>query len=221
MIEVNRKETSKEFGRPIENNSIDISKRLDVARDVSNSINPGVDISKRIEPEYGKDLTTKQERDLEAKGLSSSVIKDCKYDDGIYRIKTINENLAGEKHPDTGVEYERKVIDLDGRKIEGVFPKFESNFTTILPPDKFQASDKIQFSYCIEQLKKEIEKNPRIKSKFSERQLEQIKDGKMPSGFTWHHNEEVGKMELVDAETHAKSGHTGGKSIWGGGSENR
>ncbi len=53
------------------------------------------------------------------------------------------------------------------------------------------------------------------------RQLEQIENGDTPDGYTWHHDAEAGKMQLVDTETHQKTGHTGGRSIWGGGTESR
>jgi hypothetical protein len=56
---------------------------------------------------------------------------------------------------------------------------------------------------------------------FTEEQLEQIMNGDTPDGYTWHHNEETGKMQLVKSETHARTGHTGGRAIWGGGSESR
>ena len=48
-----------------------------------------------------------------------------------------------------------------------------------------------------------------------------IEDGETPDGYTWHHDAEAGKMQLVDFETHQKTGHTGGRYIWGGGTENR
>lgn len=31
----------------------------------------------------------------------------------------------------------------------------------------------------------------------------------------------LGKMQLVDTETHVRTGHTGGQNFWGGGSDNR
>ena len=40
-------------------------------------------------------------------------------------------------------------------------------------------------------------------------------------GYTWHHNEQPGVLQLVDEETHAETGHTGGREILGGGSEYR
>ncbi len=36
-----------------------------------------------------------------------------------------------------------------------------------------------------------------------------------PEGYTWHHNQEPGVMQLVDRGVHAATGHTGGFSIWG------
>lgn len=36
-------------------------------------------------------------------------------------------------------------------------------------------------------------------------------------GFVWHHNENVGVIDLVAYDIHEKVKHIGGKSIWGGG----
>ena len=36
-----------------------------------------------------------------------------------------------------------------------------------------------------------------------------------PAGYTWHHHQDYGAMQLVDRATHAATGHTGGFSIWG------
>ena len=56
---------------------------------------------------------------------------------------------------------------------------------------------------------------------YSEEQLDDIKRGHTPRGYTWHHSEEPGKLQLVDKEIHKRTGHTGGRAIWGGGSKNR
>ena len=139
-----------------------------------------------------------------------------------YYIQTINESLKGDLHPITGVSFKEKtVIDAEGNKVTGTFPEFDSLFDVQLPDDMLQASDAKQFGECNNQLKEAVEKNPELAKKFTEDQLEQIKNGDTPDGYTWHHNEEKGKMQLVDSETHARTGHTGGRSIWGGGSEFR
>ena len=52
-------------------------------------------------------------------------------------------------------------------------------------------------------------------------QMEQILDGETPDGYTWHHDAEVGKIQLVESDIHMKTGHTGGRTVWGGGNENR
>jgi RHS repeat-associated protein len=36
-----------------------------------------------------------------------------------------------------------------------------------------------------------------------------------PTGYTWHHNQELGVMQLVERNVHAATGHTGGFAIWG------
>lgn len=138
------------------------------------------------------------------------------------RIKTTNENLEGEKHPETGVPFERKVVETDtGEKVEGVFPQFESKFDAQLPEGMETESDRKQFDECNKQLKDKCDSDPEFAKQFDEEQLEQIKNGDTPDGYTWHHNEEKGKLQLVESEIHAKTGHTGGRSVWGGGTDNR
>lgn len=140
----------------------------------------------------------------------------------IERIKTINSHLEGTTHPESGVPYVSDIVELpDGRIIEGVFPEFESIVDIQLPEELLQESDTKQMRYCNEQLKKMLEENPELREKFTERQLEQIEAGYKPEGYTWHHHQETGKMQLVEYSKHDVSRHTGGKSLWGGGSSNR
>ena len=143
-------------------------------------------------------------------------------DGQIHHIETRNEDLAGEHHPVTGVEFESKVVTLpSGEVIEGVFPEFDSEYTSTLPESMYLESDDVQFSYANEQLAKAINQNPEIGYHFSDSQREQIFANETPEGYTWHHSEEPGKLELVDEEIHAETAHTGGRELWGGGSENR
>lgn len=140
----------------------------------------------------------------------------------VIEIKCRNEELEGKKHPETGVPFERKTVqDANGNDVEVVVPKFESEFDIKLPENLEQESDKKQFDYCNEKLEEEVNKNPDFESKFDKEQLEQIHNRDTPDGCTWHHDAEKGKMQLVDSEIHAKTGHTGGKTIWGGGNDNR
>lgn len=136
---------------------------------------------------------------------------------------TRNSGLEGKNHPITGVPYERKIVEIDENiKFEGVFPVFDSKFDAKLPEDKLQASDNQQFKESNNQLKDWVENNESgAKKIFDSEQLEDIINGKTPEGCTWHHSESKGVMQLVDTEIHAKTAHTGGKTIWGGGNENR
>ena len=140
----------------------------------------------------------------------------------VQEIPTRNECLEGDVHPITGVPFERNtVFDGCGNEVTGVFPKFDSTFDSQLPDDLLQASDSEQFAEFNQQLGEAIENDPDLANKFSDEQIEQIKNGDTPDGLTWHHHEEIGKMQLVDSDIHAHTGHTGGKSIWGGGTDNR
>jgi hypothetical protein len=35
-----------------------------------------------------------------------------------------------------------------------------------------------------------------------------------PDGYTWHHHQDYGRMQLVPEEVHRATGHTGGFSLW-------
>lgn len=180
--------------------------------DPDKKIDRGDDIFKK-----GPFIQTEYDPDKKVEKVSNE--KSEKYS---YEIHTRNESLEGDRHPITGVPFERKTVqDADGNDVTGVFPVFDSAFDAQLPEDLYQATDKEQFAECNKQLKEAIDKDPELAKKFTPEQLEQIRNGDTPDGYTWHHNEETGKMQLVDSDTHAKTGHTGGKTIWGGGNENR
>ena len=138
------------------------------------------------------------------------------------RIRAINSDLKGKRHSETGVPFVEKKVKTDtGQECTGVFPVFESVLDVQLPEDMQKESDKKQFAECNRQLKEKVLADPEFAKQFTEEQLEQSMNGDTPDGYTWHHNEETGKMQLVDAEIHARTGHTGGRAIWGGGSINR
>ncbi|MFC4075235.1 HNH endonuclease [Salinithrix halophila] len=61
-----------------------------------------------------------------------------------------------------------------------------------------------------------ITKDPNLRKKFEDANMNWIKQGKEPVGFTWHHHQDRGKMQLVEYKYHAHSPHTGGRQTWGG-----
>jgi DNase/tRNase domain of colicin-like bacteriocin len=140
----------------------------------------------------------------------------------VHPIDTINDHLAGSVHDESGVPYEEKVVHLpNGETIEGVFPDFDETYAGQLPDDMLLSSDYVQFDYMNEQLTASIANDPSLMSAFTDEQLSQIAAGETPDGYVWHHSEEPGRMELVDEQTHDEARHTGGRSLWGGGSEYR
>lgn len=141
--------------------------------------------------------------------------------DLISGLTTRNEKLENSEHPETKVPFLKKEIEKNGEKDTGIFPDFDEITTIELPENLYESKDSEQFKYCNEKLKEQIENDPTLKDKFTEQQIEQINAGRTPKGYTWHHSEDKGRMELVDTEIHAKTGHTGGRNIWGGGTENR
>ena len=141
-------------------------------------------------------------------------------DDGVLHYKTDNCDMEGQTDKN-GVPYERKMFEIDGVKVEGVFPKFDSKLDVQLPKELEKSNNTQQFKECNNQLQKTIERDQGLGEQFTEKQKEQIKDGKTPEGYVWHHNEEQGKMQLVKVEDHDRTqggaAHTGGKALWGGG----
>ena len=158
---------------------------------------------------------------LDEGGMSKVNIDKCTGDDaGKVYLKTINEDKVGQTG-ENGVPYERKTIDVNGADIVGVFPQFDSKCDVQLPDDLYKASDAKQADACNQKLQEDVDNDPELAKQFTNEQREQIRNGETPDGYTWHHNEEPGKMQLVKTEDHQKNSHTGGKSIWGGGKENR
>ena len=166
---------------------------------------------------------TQEEKDYykEKLGCSGHLIEGATIDeDGKIYLKTINESKEGQIGDD-GVEYVRKTIEVNGIEVEGVFPQFESTIDAQLPDELIQTTDSEQAKFANQELKEKVQNDPEFAKQFSNEQLEQIENGETPDGYTWHHNEEPGKMQLISTEDHNNNRHTGGKAIWGGGKENR
>ncbi|MGN1248590.1 MAG: HNH endonuclease [Candidatus Spyradocola sp.] len=165
-----------------------------------------------------RELTEAEKTELKEKlGWTDAQISKCTIDeDGVIHYKTDREDMEG-KTGENGVKYERKTVDIHGVQVQGVFPVFDSVCDVQLPSELETASNTSQFRECNEQLKEKVEQDPKLRESFSEEQLEEIAQGKTPSGYQWHHNEETGKMQLVKAEDHDRTqggaAHTGGKTL--------
>lgn len=186
-------------------NADNASEMLDTISDVTKI---GDDIAEVID--NAKSATNVVEA---AKDVVSDVVKEYAL------LDTKNQRLLGMVHEKSGVEFVLSKIDLsDGRKLMGVFPRFDSIVDIELPKDLYKADFYSQQKECMEQLQSKL-KNPfsKLREEFTEEQIEDIMNGILPDGFTWHHNEQEGLMQLVDTVVHTQTSHTGGMSIWGRG----
>jgi len=120
-----------------------------------------------------------------------------------------NVKLAGKRHPQTGI-----VFDQRG------FPIFDdiAKFDTRLPANiaKVRARDS-HFFEATKQLKFALDSGQINKSTFDASQQKAISnlEKKIP-GYTWHHHQEFGRLQLIPDVMHEKSGHIGGMSMWYG-----
>ncbi|MGD6816334.1 HNH endonuclease [Metabacillus sp. 113a] len=140
------------------------------------------------------------------------------------KIETTNDHLAGLDHPETGVAFYEKTIELpNGEAVIGIFPDFDIEYGVIIDQSLYLQSDYVQFSYANQELYAAVMEDPNLAKdlRLNEEDVQLLKNGDTPEGFTWHHNEEPGVLQLVEEEQHTNTGHTGGRELWGGGSEYR
>ena len=96
------------------------------------------------------------------------------------------------------------------------FPIFKAYYTVKLERKEYKLSRERHFYIANKRLYKDKSFNAKIKTKFSRKQIKQLAQGQTPDGYTWHHHQDVGKLQLVEEVIHAKTWHHGGYSIWGG-----
>jgi hypothetical protein len=139
-----------------------------------------------------------------------------------HSVETINADLEGTTHEETGVPFEKDTVTLpNGEIVSGIYPDFDEEYSMHISESMYLLSDDVQFSEANEQLSFEIQQNSELRAQFTPEQMAQIQAGETPDGYVWHHHQEPGRLELVNEQTHAQTGHSGGRSLWGGGSEYR
>ncbi|WP_175999287.1 RHS repeat-associated core domain-containing protein [Burkholderia stabilis] len=122
------------------------------------------------------------------------------------------------------------VDPLGLRKRIGCPGKFHSFNDFNVPKDKFYASDGVQFRLANKALIERMNTDGAFRRDILSRNpalLEWSKDpkdlGSSPPGMTWHHNDDVGLLNLVDRSDHGDNhgiyhpDGTGGRDKWGGG----
>lgn len=123
----------------------------------------------------------------------------------------INSQYANEVHP-LGVPFN-----------EQGFPIFKTDFTVKIDKMFYLSSDDVQFMIGNDLLSEAIQTNDELRNalNLSNTDLTFLEKGLTPKGFTWNHNQNSGILELVNSRIHSNTGHTGGRSLWGGGQEFR
>jgi hypothetical protein len=139
-------------------------------------------------------------------------------------IDTRNDGLSGYEHPETGVNFIEKTVELpNGELIEGTFPVFDSSFSVEIVEELYLESDSVHFTVANDTLFQAIQEdgNLAVELGLSQEDVQALSNSQTPEGYTWHHHEQPGVLQLVNEDTHDQTGHTGGRTIWGGGSEYR
>lgn len=138
-------------------------------------------------------------------------------------IQAINAGLEGDVHPVTGVPFEMNTIEHNGQVIQDVFPVFDSQYNAYISEDMYLASDDVHFRLANEQLALELKADPTLASQMglTQMDIQGLSNNITPEGYVWHHHEQPGVLQLVNEADHDATAHTGGRFIWGGGSEYR
>lgn len=201
-------------------NNPDIPTEVDDALDSSLTDDTFENASDETEARGLREMTDIEKQELRDElGWSDKQIEKCTVDkDNTIHYKTDNCDLAG-KVSETGVPYERRIIEIKGKLIEGAFPKFTSAFNTELSPNRYQS--KTYAIDCTRNLREAIGKDSELKKQFTEEQVKDIEAGRTPTGYVWHHNEMPGQMQLVKDTDHRLNRHTGGNALWGPDSVNK
>ena len=102
-----------------------------------------------------------------------------------------------------------------------------------LPADKLYGSDSVQFRLANKDFINRLNSNPAYRRDMLGRHpalgswLQNPNLSNSPPGLTWHHNDEVGRLNLVDRMDHGDNhglyhpDGTGGREKWGGGDPGR
>jgi len=127
------------------------------------------------------------------------------------------------KPNDEAVIRELGDYDVDGIDYHNGFPDFTpvQVFECKLPDNLLDGKDNAQFLEGNLALLDHLKDHPDCVNNFDDSQLAAIARGYNPSGYTWHHDVNAGRMQLVPTSIHNSCGHFGGKNVWGGGTANR
>jgi hypothetical protein len=128
-------------------------------------------------------------------------------------ITNLGRNRAGQTVTD-GKHTIR--FDKDG------FPEFNSKFETILDNSHIGTGKRFaHYRAANQKLFQALKEKPELARELglSRGMVEELQTSMTPpSGYSWHHHQDVGRMQLISLGDHKLAApHTGGMAIWGGG----
>ena len=121
-------------------------------------------------------------------------------------LKKASKN-AKKIHAETGIKFDKNGFPYFGKLIK-VNVKISGDLTNMTSQAHQKAATKV--------LRDLINSGSVKKELFTPNELEDIMRGNYKIGkYTWHHHQELGRMQLVPSDVHGKVQHIGGNAIWG------
>lgn len=114
-----------------------------------------------------------------------------------------NQHLAGKKHPVTGVLFDKNGFPI----FNG--PKFKLELAY------WKSANKTQWNNIKGTVKNKLVTDVMFRKQFTQSEINQINAGNIPDTYRLHHYQDAGYLQLVHKNLHDKTGHTGGRAIWG------
>jgi hypothetical protein len=123
------------------------------------------------------------------------------------KINQKNVKLAGKTHAVNDIPF-----DTRG------FPIFDKHviYDTRIPSEVYSIKNsELHMRAATRDLRDKIQMGKINKNIFTEEQLRDIFAGdKKIYGYTWHHHQDTGRMQLITEEAHNTTGHVGGMDLW-------
>lgn len=118
-------------------------------------------------------------------------------------------------NPDGTVTYTKNGASV--RYDANGFPIFNARGEVYLPPDKLGVRSRPTHDAESSRILGRSSDDQLRGAGFTDADIAALRRGEVPDGYTWHHHQDVGRMQLVRSNEHDlfSGGHTGGWSLWG------
>lgn len=115
--------------------------------------------------------------------------------------------LAGARHPESKIVFDRRGFPI--------FDDVAVFDTRIASKYSSVENSAAHMRAATRDLRAAIARGEISSSQFTEQQLRAIQGGKAKiPDLTWHHHQDIGRMQLIPSSVHQKTGHIGGDEMW-------